>query len=107
MSRNKKEILSKSDSLGRAELIGRYGQDLKLDLQKSSHLLDTNLEAFIKALKEKNSLRVPCFGNFQVSQKTKRPGLNPKTQEKVTVTARKIVRFKTSEIFQKRLNNDL
>jgi integration host factor subunit alpha len=39
-------------------------------------------------------IRLSSFGNFTLHKKSSRPGLNPKTKEVVTVTARTVVTFK-------------
>jgi nucleoid DNA-binding protein len=94
-------------SLSRAEIIEHYCHELKFDKHTAAHLLESILDAFIQTLKDQGSLKIPRFGSFQVHHKKARPGLNPRTLEKVTVSSRKVVRFKTSDIFQKRLNHEI
>lgn len=40
------------------------------------------------------NVKLSSFGNFVVKKKSARPGRNPKTGEKVSISARKVVTFK-------------
>jgi integration host factor subunit alpha len=50
-----------------------------------------------------NTVKLPGFGNFAIRSKNARMGRNPKTGEKVEVTARNVLSFKPSSILRDRV----
>ncbi|MBI4137882.1 MAG: HU family DNA-binding protein [Candidatus Sungbacteria bacterium] len=63
-------------------------------------ILDTILDTIKDALKKEGIVSINNFGKFIVRFKRARPGRNPKSGEKVTVAARKVVTFKPSKFLQ-------
>ena len=57
--------------------------------------------AIVEKLKRDGKFVLPGFGTFTVSKKKARIGMNPKTQEKIKLTASKSVRFKASPSLRK------
>ena len=53
-------------------------------------------EAIAESLKQGESVRVPGFGSFFLSERGARRGRNPATGEPITIKASKTVRFKAS-----------
>ncbi|MFM8453981.1 MAG: HU family DNA-binding protein, partial [Gammaproteobacteria bacterium] len=78
----------------------------QFDLPKTQSLefIDTVFENIIQALaSEDESVRILGFGNFEKIRKNPRPGLNPKTREKHTVSARDVVVFRAKQSLKKLL----
>jgi integration host factor subunit alpha len=48
---------------------------------------------------------VAGFGNFEVKAKANRRGRNPQTGEEITITARKILTFKPSQVLKNVINS--
>ena len=85
MSRSKKDIAAAV-----AETTGKS--------KKESEEVVTAVFDEIKAtLKDGGEVSIAGFGKFTVSEKAAREGINPATQEKITIPASKSVKFKASK----------
>lgn len=56
--------------------------------------LDACLESIEQALANDDKVQLIGFGTFSVVEKGERTGINPRTKEKITIAARKTVKFK-------------
>ena len=56
------------------------------------------LEAFVSTVSEElakgEKIALIGFGTFSVSEKSARTGINPATKQTITITAKKVVKFK-------------
>lgn len=60
-------------------------------------MLEAFFEEICSALERGGSVKLSGFGNFQLRNKARRPGRNPKTGEEAPVTARRVVLFHASD----------
>ncbi len=59
----------------------------------------------IKETAEKgDNVKISGFGNFMVRQKRARRGRNPQTGKDLTITARRVLTFKASQILKEAVN---
>ena len=54
-----------------------------------------------KLLSQGQEVKLSGFGNFQLKNKSSRPGRNPRTGEDVEITARRVVTFKSGQRLKK------
>jgi DNA-binding protein HU-beta len=59
------------------------------------------MAAIVWELKKEGGFTLPSFGTFRVVKTKARPGLNPRTGEKVKIKAGKTIRFKASPTLKK------
>ncbi len=78
----------------------------KIDRNKSEvkELVEEMIELMKSAIKKDHSLMLTGFGKFEVYNKSKRIGRNPKTLESIELASRKVVAFRLSRKFRKELN---
>ncbi len=57
----------------------------------------------LKFTKKYSSVSIPGFGKFRIQVKPERGAFNPKTQEKITVPARKVFKFVQSKAIKESL----
>ena len=71
----------------------------KHDLTKrdAKILVEDFFEEIRSALEQGQDVKLSGFGNFELRDKSSRPGRNPKTGESVPVSARRVVVFKPGE----------
>lgn len=69
-----------------------------------AELVDTVLDVIKETLKRGETIKVSGFGKFVVREKNERLGRNPKTGEKITIAARRVVTFKPSQILRESVN---
>ena len=49
------------------------------------------------ALESGNQVKISGFGNFDLRDKSQRPGRNPKTGEEIPISARRVVTFRPGQ----------
>ena len=64
------------------------------DNYQAGAALDSFVEAITKTLKKGDKVTLVGFGTFSVSKRSERNGRNPRTGAKITIDAKKVVRFK-------------
>lgn len=71
--------------------------ELELQRKDAKDLVDEFFEEIKLALGRGESVKLSGFGNFDLRDKTERPGRNPKTGEEIPITARRVVTFKSGQ----------
>ena len=78
-----------------------------MDRQESRHIVERLLKIMKGTLSQGEDLLISGFAKFSVRQKKARRGRNPQTKESLILSSRKIVRFKTSGVLRRRINEGL
>ncbi len=81
-------------------------QNVHLYHRDVERIVNTILDEIIEALANGDRVELRGFGAFSVKQRDARTGRNPRTGEKVEVTAKKVPFFKTGKELRERLNAD-
>lgn len=71
-----------------AEIVNALFSEMKADLELGNHL------------------RISDFGTFKVIDKPATTGVNPRTQEKIVIPARRVVKFAPAKSFKEELNEE-
>ena len=93
-------------NLTRKNLSEKVYQNLGFSKNFSLKLIDDFFESLVTELIKFNKIKISSFGTFEVVHKKERIGRNPKTKIEAKITARKIVKFKPSNIIKSKLNNN-
>ncbi len=80
--------------MNKTDLVNEIAQRAGLNKVAAKAALDVCLEAIGDALANNDKVQLIGFGTFSVAEKPERIGINPKTKEKITIAARKTVKFK-------------
>ena len=88
----------------RKDLSNKIYQNLGFSKNLSSKIVDNFFEALISGIIKSNKIKISSFGTFSVLNKKERIGRNPKTKVEAKITSRRVVKFKPSLIFKKRIN---
>ena len=67
----------------------------------SKKALDAFVGAVTGELAKGEKIALVGFGTFSVTERAERTGLNPRTKEKLTIPAKKIVKFKAGAELEK------
>ena len=70
-----------------------------------SKIVDSIFEIMKDELANGNQVKIPGFGQWNVLNKRARAGRDPQTGKAITIAARKVVTFKTSEVMRKSMNS--
>lgn len=79
--------------MNKAELTKKVAGDAGLTQSQASSAIEAFTDAIRKALKKGTNVTLVGFGTFKVAKRAARMGVNPKTGEKMKISARKVVKF--------------
>jgi integration host factor subunit alpha len=74
--------------------------------KEAQDIVEAIFETMKETLASGQKLKLSRFGNFVVRDKSQRPGLNPRTKEKIVLDARRVVRFRPSPVLKALINGD-
>lgn len=77
--------------------------ELGLNKREARELVDCFFEDLRAALAVGEQVKLSGFGNFDLRDKNKRPGRNPKTGEEIPITARRVVTFRPGQKLKARV----
>ncbi len=83
-------------TLTKADLADRLYEELGLNKRESKEFVELFFEKMRQSLESGESVKLSGFGNFDLREKTPRPGRNPKTGEEIPISARRVVTFRPS-----------
>ncbi len=91
-------------ALTKADMAESLFNKLGLNRNEAHELVDSFFEELIASLAVGEQVRLSGFGNFDLRNKNERPGRNPKTGEKVPITARRVVTFRPGQKLRARVD---
>ncbi len=80
-------------ALTKADMAESLFDEMGLNKKEARELVDLYFEELAACLADAEQVKLAGFGNFYLRDKKERPGRNPKTGEKVLITARRVVTF--------------
>lgn len=72
--------------------------------KEASDLVDLVFETMKETLGRGERIKISGFGNFVLRDKRSRPGRSPQTGETITISERRVLTFKPSQILKAQLN---
>ncbi len=92
--------------LTKADLADSIYSTLPIDKQKAAQIVEIYIEIIKDALEKENKVMLSGFGSYEVKFKPPRRGRNPQTGDSITLRARKVVKFKPSQLLRKSINGE-
>jgi integration host factor subunit alpha len=92
-------------TITRADIAEAVYEQVGLSRVETAALVEQVLDSLIDALKQGDSVKISSFASFNVRQKTKRIGRNPKTGEEVPIEPRKVISFRASHVLKKAVSS--
>ncbi len=83
--------------MNKTDLVNAIAEKAQLNKVDAKKALDAVLESVNHALAKEDKVQLIGFGTFSVVEKPERTGINPQTKEKITIPARKVVKFKPAD----------
>ena len=77
--------------------------ELGLSRTEARELVNLFFEELTASLAVAKQVKLSGFGNFDLRDKNERPGRNPKTGEKIPISARRVVSFRAGEKLKARV----
>ena len=84
-------------ALTKAMMADYLFQELGLNKREARDFLELFFEEIRSSLEAGEQVKLSGFGNFDLRDKTSRPGRNPKTGEEIPVSARRVVTFRAGD----------
>jgi integration host factor subunit alpha len=84
-------------TLTKAELSEVLFEKVGLNKTEAKEMVEGFFEEIRLALENGESVKLSGFGNFEIREKSERPGRNPKTGEAIPIKARRVVTFHSSQ----------
>jgi integration host factor subunit alpha len=95
-----------SDALTKAGIAEMLFEDLGLNKREAKDIVECFFEEIRQSLEGNESVKLSGFGNFELRDKTPRPGRNPKTGEEIPISARRVVTFRPGQKLRARVESD-
>jgi len=77
-----------------------------LTKKQAMDAVEATLEIIKTALKDGEKIQLVGFGSFQVKSKRARKGRNPQTGSEITISARKVLKFKPGKALHQIVNGE-
>jgi integration host factor subunit alpha len=90
-------------TLTKAEISEKLFQQIGLTKREAKEVVELFFEKISKALEGGQNVKLSKFGNFELHDKSERPGRNPKTGELIPVTARRVVTHRSGQKLRARV----
>ncbi len=90
-------------ALTKADMAERLFEELGINKREAKILVETFFEEIRKALEDGEQVKLSGFGNFDLRDKSQRPGRNPKTGEEIPISARRVVTFRPGQKLKARV----
>lgn len=74
--------------------------------KESADLVDLVFETMKETLGRGEKIKISGFGNFVLRDKRQRQGRNPQTGDPITITERRVLNFKASQLLKQALNEE-
>lgn len=89
----------------KADIVEKIYEKIGFSKKESAELVDKVFDIIKETLEDGEKIKIAGFGNFVVKEKADRRGRNPQTGEEITISARKILTFKPSQVLKSTLNS--
>jgi len=92
-------------TLTKAEIAEHLVKVADITRKDAKELVEAFYHCVASALKEGKQVKLSGFGNFELHDKSERPGRNPKTGESIPVEARRVVTFHSGQKLRARVES--
>jgi DNA-binding protein HU-beta len=84
--------------MNKTEVIGAVAEKAALTKEEAKKAVEAFLQTVGDAVKKNEKVLFVGFGTFSVIEKKARNGVNPKTNARIRIPSRKVVRFKAGTL---------
>jgi len=84
-------------ALTKSEMAEKLYEELGLNKREAKEVVEHFFEEIRHSLEANEQVKLSGFGNFDLRDKSQRPGRNPKTGEEIPISARRVVTFRPGQ----------
>ncbi len=92
-------------ALTKSEMAERLFEELGLNKREAKEVVELFFEEIRTCLENNEQVKLSGFGNFDLRDKSQRPGRNPKTGEEIPISARRVVTFRPGQKLKARVES--
>jgi integration host factor subunit alpha len=74
--------------------------------KEAAEIVEVVFDTIKETLERGEKIKISGFGNFVVRDKNSRVGRNPQTGKEITISARRVLTFKPSQVLKNALNGE-
>ncbi|HCP45100.1 MAG TPA: integration host factor subunit alpha [Deltaproteobacteria bacterium] len=90
----------------KADIIESVYEQIGFSKREAADVVETVFETMKSTLANGEKIKVSGFGNFVVRSKRARVGRNPQTGDVITISERRVLTFKPSQVLKDALNDN-
>ena len=95
-----------NNNFTRKDLSNKIYKNVGFSKNLSLKIVDDFFESIILAIIKSNKIKISSFGTFSILNKKERMGRNPKTGVQAKIFSRRVVKFRPSLSFKKKINQN-
>ena len=95
-----------NNNFTRKDLSNKIYKNVGFSKNLSLKIVDDFFESIILDIIKSNKIKISSFGTFSILNKKERIGRNPKTGVQAKIFSRKVVKFRPSLSFKKKINQN-
>ncbi len=88
----------------KADIFEKVQEKCGFNKKESAELVESVFRIMKQTLEKGENLKISGFGSLIVKSKADRRGRNPQTGETITIEARRVLRFKPSNVLRDAIN---
>jgi integration host factor subunit alpha len=88
----------------KADMVELVYERIGVPKREAARIVETIFEIIKETLEQGENVKISGFGSFNIQHKKPRRGRNPQTGEEITITARRVLSFKASNVLRGQLN---
>ncbi len=92
-------------AITKADVVEMLHDRIGLSKKEARDLVEVSLDEIRTSLANGEEVKLSGFGKFELRDKPPRPGRNPRTREEVTISARRVVNFRPSQVLKSRVKS--
>ncbi|WP_286232550.1 integration host factor subunit alpha [Thalassotalea sediminis] len=92
-------------ALTKAEVAEHLFEKVGLSKRDAKDIVEMFFEEIRETLEAGEQVKLSGFGNFDLREKSERPGRNPKTGEDIPISARRVVTFRPGQKLKSRVED--
>ena len=73
--------------------------------KEAAEIVEAVFDTMKEVLANGEKIKISGFGNFQVQEKRSRPGRDPQTGRSIEISARRVLKFRPSQVLKNALND--
>ena len=88
----------------KADIIESVYEKVGFSKKEAADIVEMVFDTIKETLERGEKIKISGFGNFVVRDKNSRVGRNPQTGKEITISARRVLTFKPSQVLKNVLN---